>query len=101
MNSRMAPPKKPVNMNWQTLFVFIPIVSIWALWRIQKLKRGLGLSILTDILLLIPEVVAGLAGHDTTSIIISIISPIISAAMLIYHTRKWSKEWNAKLSYTN
>jgi hypothetical protein len=96
----LAPPKRPVNVNWQTLFVFLPIVSIWALWRIQKLKRGIGLSILTDILLLVPENVMFLAGHDTTAIILSIISPIISAAMLIYHTRKWSKEWNEKLSHS-
>ena len=30
--------KRPVNVNWQTLFILIPIVDLWAAYRIEKFR---------------------------------------------------------------
>ncbi len=90
--------QEPVNVNWQTLFVFIPIVSIWAFWRIQKLKRGLAFVLLSEILGQLATYGVAFAGHYTTAVVIDIVMIFLSPAMTIYHTRKWSKEWNKKFT---
>ena len=33
--------QKPVNVNWQTVFVFIPILDLWAFYSVQKLRMAL------------------------------------------------------------
>ena len=30
--------QQPVNINWQSLFVIIPFVGLWAAYRIEKLR---------------------------------------------------------------
>lgn len=30
--------KEPVSVNWQTLFILIPIVDLWASYRVEKLR---------------------------------------------------------------
>ena len=32
--------QEPVSIKWQIVFMFIPFVSIWAYYRIEKLMSG-------------------------------------------------------------
>jgi hypothetical protein len=83
--------QKPVNVNWQTLFCIIPYVWIWAFYRIEKLRMGIVIAVgagLASVALgmLIPFPY-GLLGN----LVISIVIPI-------YFIRKWSIEWNDRVS---
>jgi hypothetical protein len=83
--------QKPVNVNWQTLFCIIPYVWIWAFYRIEKLRMGVLIAIGAGLAsaawgTLIPFPY-GLLGN----LVISIVLPI-------YFIRKWSREWNERVS---
>jgi len=41
--------KEPVNLTVQTIYIFIPILSLFALYRIEKLRLGILISILFSI----------------------------------------------------
>ena len=113
------PSKGPVKIVWQIIFIFIPIVDLWAFYRIKKLRKFL-------LMVWIPETVI------TTVIVIFIYGLIVAAAVFggpnilndqtpsgkavndeltknsiilyivetgftilsIYLIYKWSKEWN-------
>ena len=92
---------------------FIPIVGIWAFYRIQKLKKMiLYLEIPTIILVIITDVVlisSGLAGtpeeieilaETNTEILTpmfgSLLGFIAIAIFAVYLIHKWSVEWNQK-----
>ena len=100
--------QKPVSVNWQTLFVFIPIVDLWAFYRIQKLRMSLliflvgfggaaiALSFATlgieGFLAEDPEEIYSNSAYIGSSIGLT----IAQFALAIYLIRKWSKEWNKK-----
>ena len=112
--------RKPVSVNWQTLFVFIPFVDLWAAYRIQRLRWyllvfavGFGIaqfalssaindSITTSIMMQDsmmnfqqdPELDA-LFSSDV--FVVLVIAEIIEFAVRIYLIRRWSKEWNFKI----
>ncbi len=84
--------QQPVNVGWQTFFMFIPFVDIWAFYRIEKLRLGL-------------VIIIGTSGADLGlrmmlpfpyGLSASIGMLIFSIAIQIYFIRKWSMEWNAK-----
>ncbi|MGI0026605.1 MAG: hypothetical protein ACREAD_02040 [Nitrosopumilaceae archaeon] len=86
--------KEPVNVNWQTLFAFIPFVSIWAFYRIEKLRKGLvigliclGIGMVLQFLLPWP---------------FGIMSELsVNIPVFIHFIRKWSKEWNYNLLHSS
>jgi len=47
--------QKPVSVNWQTLFILIPIIDLWAAYRVEKL----GLYILLIIALAVVSFIVG------------------------------------------
>jgi len=47
--------KKPVSVNWQTLFILLPIIDLWAAYRVEKL----GLYILLIIALAVVGFIVG------------------------------------------
>jgi len=84
--------QQPVNVGWQTLFMFIPFVDIWAFYRIEKLKLGLVIIIVTagadlGLRMMLPFPYGFVGGIGML---------IFSIAIQIYFIRKWSMEWNAK-----
>ncbi|MEE8255606.1 MAG: hypothetical protein V3R12_02000 [Nitrosopumilaceae archaeon] len=100
--------QKPVSVNWQTLFVFIPILDLWAFYSVQKLRMALliflvgfgaaaialNFAILGSDAFLVedPDVI-----YSNSAYIGSIIGLTIAQyALAIYLVRKWSKEWNKK-----
>ena len=83
--------QEPVSVGWQTVFMFIPYVWIYAFYRIEKLRLGIALLLIaliisTGVQMLWPYPYGfgiGLA---------------VSIGLPIYFIRKWSREWNAELS---
>jgi len=100
--------KKPVSVNWQTLFILIPIIDLWAAYRIEKFRIyflvfWVGGSIIQTVVL---YSIAGEAYwseeefflSDPTAASVQIAMMIVHAGISIYFIRKWSKDWNTKLT---
>jgi len=104
MNLNMLPQHSKVGINWQTLFIFIPGLNIWAAWRIQRLRRSLLFFLSVFFLVLIffrweisisedmdSELMQYLVALFTFGIF------IIGANFIIHYFRKWSRQWNENL----
>ena len=85
--------QNPVNVNWQTLFCIIPYVWIWAFYRIEKLRMGILIAIGAGI----ASAIWGMSNPYPFGLIGNL---IISIVVPIYFIRKWSIEWNEKVSKT-
>jgi hypothetical protein len=72
----------PVSVGWQILFSVLPIVWIWAAYRIEKLRMALLVFLPSGFLigLLIPFPLS-----------------LVGIAIPIYFMGRWSKQWNEKL----
>jgi len=103
--------KEPVSVNWQTLFILIPIVDLIATYRVEKLRLyllifGLGFGLGSVILemSLFPEAFFSDEYLDSWDLFTEDFREIGLAIMLagyglaVILIRMWSKEWNAKLS---
>ena len=87
--------KEPVSVNWQTLFILIPIIDLWAAYRVEKL----GLYILLIIALAVVGFIVGFVEgflffgmSDFFSWIVVLVGVVISILLI----RSWSTEWNEK-----
>ena len=94
---------KQVSLNWQTLFIFIPGLNIWAAWRIQKLRRALVFfSPITLLVILFSRLMITFAEDIDSELfqyLLSLVSLgifIICANIIIHYFRKWSRKWNEK-----
>jgi len=110
------PAKGSVSLIWQIIFTFIPILDLWAFYRIKKLRRYF-------LYVIIPELAIGLVlvamilgnmdfsrfedpdfdpfmeNDDPSILAMNIASPIIEVGfqiLSIYLVYTWSKEWNQK-----
>jgi len=92
--------QKVVNVNLQTILIFIPYVWIWGFYRIEKLRLGLGLmfgiSAFVILLVIAVSVIIGMEVQERTNV--TIITYLLSVLIGIYYMRKWSIEWNKKVS---
>ena len=86
--------KEPVNINIQTVLALIPVVDLWAVYRVKKFRFWMILCV----------------GFIALSAFISTVIPfpydlitivIIEMPITAYLMRVWSKEWNAKLLNNN
>ena len=88
--------KKPVSVNWQTLFILLPIIDLWAAYRVEKLGRYILFIIAVAVVGFIVGFVEGLlffGMSDFFSWIVVLIGVVISIILI----RTWSTEWNEKL----
>ena len=101
--------KKPVSVNWQSLFIIIPIIDWWAAYRVEKFRIyffvfWVGLVVLDTIVALailgdrywIDE--GWFFSYDPTLASVQVVMFIASSGVAVYFIRIWSKEWNAKLA---
>ena len=85
----MVAKKEFVNINFQTILAVIPIIDLWAAYRIEKFRFWCG--ILVGFFLLGFSVDETLRYPYNVLVIVVIEMPITA-----YLMRRWSKEWSAK-----
>ncbi len=81
--------KGPVSVHWQMLFTIIPLVWIYAFYRIERLILGIIFAIITGIITYGIQIALPMEFGFAVSWLVSILIPI-------YFIRKWSIEWNQK-----
>ena len=105
--------QNPVSVNWQTLFVFIPIVDLWAAYRIQKLRMflliflvGFGIAgmviqfaVLGDELFFMDEQEDIFSNSPYLGSNIGL--TLLHFGLAVYLIRRWSKNWNKKFESQN
>ena len=101
--------KKPVSVNWQTLFILIPVIDLWAAYRIEKFRVyflvfWIGAGIVETFVLW--TVMSdkfwvdqgGFFFNDPTGAAVQFAMTVVHAGVSIFFIRTWSRDWNAKLS---
>ncbi len=103
--------KESVNVNWQTIFAIIPVIDLWAAYRIEKLR----LYLLVNIAMIVVGFLGGglifgdgfydyYFGEEITDKQVqdyntfSTVGELIAIGISIVLIRKWSKEWNGKIA---
>ncbi|MBM2819345.1 MAG: hypothetical protein HW410_1027 [Nitrosarchaeum sp.] len=90
----MVSKKEFVNINIQTILALIPIVDLWAAYRIEKFRFWCGL--------LVGFFLFGFSIDETLRYPYNVIViMVIEIPIAVYLMRKWSKEWNAQFSSDN
>ena len=88
-----------VNKALHMVLIFMPLLNLWAWWRVGKLLKGIGLNVLHYPLMIISLTAFGVVTQDVLEPFVSIpllvlfyIAPAIPA---IYFMNKWTNERNA------
>ena len=93
---------KTVNLTIQIILLFIPLVNLWAWYRIKKIWHGIGLNILSPFILIgffvIETAVTLENSNDTISGIIIITGLISQYIPNLYFMNKWSRKWNKNIN---
>ena len=112
------PAKGPVSILWQIIFVvFVPILDLWAFYRIKKLRKYLlyvyvpqiiiGVIITSFILSMVFEENSldrlesfsdDLQGNDLILVVSNIVLGLGFTIFSIYLIATWSEKWNKQFS---
>ena len=103
---------EPVSLTRQTIYCIIPILDIYAAYRVKVLRKYMIIIILVAIPVSIADSVifpdtdktfdgflqflTFYYGIDTNHFVASIIFWMGTVLLAIYLVRRWSKQWNAK-----
>lgn len=103
--------QESVSVNWQTLFILIPIVNIWAVYRIEKLRKSL-LTVIVFVAVVIPldislfpddfweddseNILNYSFGEFDERSVFDLGVELVALGISIVLIRKWSKKWNQK-----
>ena len=103
---------EPVSLTRQTIYCIIPILDIYAAYRVKVLRKYMIIMILVAIPVSIADSVifpdtdktfngflqflTFYYGIDTNHFVASIIIWMGTVLLAIYLVRRWSKQWNAK-----
>ncbi len=99
--------KEPVSVNWQSLFSIIPLVQIWAFYRVERLRRYLLYMISIGVVyLLIGEALFGFDAFidedlGTNGYYFEAVFSAIEIGLSVGLIRMWSKKWNEQFSKTS
>ena len=105
------PAKGKVNLSVQTVFCIIPILDVYAAYRIKKLRKYLAIMVLVIVIpvtvassIFLPTDDEGLEGFtnllifyygiDDNQFIFSVGTQIGTILFAIFLIRRWSKQWN-------
>jgi len=106
--------KEQVSVNWQSLSVIIILIDLFAAYRVEKLRLfllifylGFGLGSVILEALLFPEAYfsdeflesSDLFTEDFLGIGLTI--RLIAIGLAIILIRKWSREWNERVSHAS
>ena len=102
--------EEPVSLLRQTIYCLLPILDMYAAYKIRRLRRyllimiflvGIPLSIISSV----SVSYVMLAGTESITpflenipLLISLASYVGSILIAIYLVRKWSKQWNLRFS---
>ena len=90
------PPKKPVNVTRMIIYSFIPILSIYAGWRIQKFWVLLGINIVVGIgVSIIAEAAEFAANTPYLGVVISL---AIQVPLSVFIVRHIARKYNEKIA---
>ena len=109
---------EPVSLMRQTIYAIIPILDIYAAYRVTRLRKYLLIMILVGIPVSIAdsvmfpddravtydgfiEFLTFYYGVNTDHFIFSFVVWVGSILIAIYLIRRWSKIWNKKFETTN
>lgn len=94
------PPKKPVNVNRMLIYSFIPVLGIYALWRIQKFWVILGSSfaISIGIEVVIAMLERAIQPSPFTAGLLIVITYVIEIVISIWKIRHYARKYNEKLT---
>jgi len=110
---------EPVSLMRQTIYCLIPLLDIYAAYRVTRLRKYLLIMILVGIpvsiadSLLFPIDVTDenledleasdmfFYGYDTNHLIVTIVIWAGFILLAIFLVRRWSKQWNQKFETTN
>jgi len=94
--------EKEVSVGWQMFFVLIPLVDLWAFYRIKKFWLGVGVNFIIGFIVGLAvgfgEGLAGVPGEEL-SIEGTILTYGIASVFVLFIMRKWSIAWNEKVTY--
>ena len=100
--------KKPVNITIQTIYIFIPILALIALYRVEKLRWGILIAVLFALVYYSIDSSFGVDDDALSDFFMSGENPLygflymiiiaIQIVVSVYLIRKWSREWNNKVS---
>ena len=91
--------QEPVNIKLQIIFAFIPFLSLYAFYKIQKLRLALLIFLPLGFLSRLLEAII-VRVNDTSGMlfVLSILFAGLSIGVLVWLMHKWSKQWNEKFS---
>jgi len=98
--------KEPVSIKRQTIYAIIPILDLYAAYRVQRLRWyiliQIGYGILYSLVqyALIPESLTNPeygSFSDPAYNVIFVLGIVVSIPLSIYLIRRWSHKWNEKL----
>jgi len=99
--------KEPVSLTWQTVFMLFLPTTIYAFYRIEKLRRYLAIMfsifLVGGLLLewtLFPDEFLGENDSDEYKSL-QLLLLVTEVAFSMVLVRKWSREWNKNFSQTN
>jgi len=103
---------EPVSLIRQTIYCLIPLLDIYAAYRVTRLRKYLLIMILVGIPVSIADSVlfpdkdktfdgflqflTFYYGTDTNHFVVSIVIWIGTVLFAIFLVRRWSKQWNQK-----
>ncbi len=106
--------KEPVSLNWQSLLVIISFLDLFAAYRVEKLRLfllifylGFGLgSVILDASLF-PDDYFSDEFLDSNDLFtenfwqIGLVIRLVAVGFAIILIRKWSREWNERVSHSS
>jgi len=105
------PAKGPVKIVWQIIFIFIPVLNLWAFYRIKKLRKFILIiwipEVVITMVIIAPIILASVEQSLTGSpmlydqfVLETILLYFVETGftiLSIYLVYKWSKQWNRQL----
>ena len=105
--------EEPVSLLRQTIYCLIPILDMYAAYRVKRLRRyliimilvvGVPVSVIASVLFPpdanltegVYRVMTYYYGVDDGRFIFSIVVQIVTVLIAIYLIRRWSRQWNKK-----
>ena len=100
---------EPVSLRRQTIYAIIPILDLYAAYKVKRLRKYLLITILVGIGIAIANYAAfpsmstseisgefALEMFSDTNKVVSVAEIIGQLLLQIYLVRRWSKQWNQK-----